>query len=56
MIEVAPIFIVVVFWAIAFLFAFWFSQRAMRVPTETELEMAHESARHDEHAPATPAH
>lgn len=54
--DVAPIFIVVIFWAAAFIFAFWFSQRAMRPPTETELEVAHESAHHDEHAPATPAH
>ena len=54
--DVTPIFIVVVFWAAAFAFAFWFSQRAMRVPTETELEMAHETARHDEHTPATRAH
>ncbi len=56
MIEVVPILIVVLFWAAAFVFAFWFSQRAMRGPTETELELAHEAALHDEHAPATPAH
>ena len=54
--EVVPVLLVVLFWALAFLFAFWFSQRAMRVPTETELEMAHESANHDEHAPAPTAH
>jgi len=49
---VVPILIVVLFWAAAFFFAFWFSQRAMRAPTETELEMAHEAASHDEHAAA----
>jgi hypothetical protein len=49
---VVPILLVVLFWAAAFFFAFWFSQRAMRSPTETELEVAHEAARHDEHAPA----
>jgi hypothetical protein len=55
--QVIPIFIVVVFWALAFVFAFWFSQRAMRVPTETEQELAHEAAaHHEEQAPATPAH
>jgi len=53
--EVTPVLLVVFFWALAFAFAFWFSQRAMRVPTETEMEMAHEAAAHDEHA-ATPAH
>ena len=53
--EVVPVLLVVVFWALAFAFAFWFSQHAMRVPTETEMELAHETAAHEEHA-ATPTH
>lgn len=42
----AVIFIVyvILFWAALFVFAFWMTTRALRVPTEADLEYAAEEA------------
>ncbi len=29
---------VIIFWALLFIFAFWFSTRALRAPTDAEIE------------------
>ncbi len=42
--DVIFIVYVVLFWAALFVFAFWMSIRALRVPTEDELEHAAEEA------------
>lgn len=34
--DVLPIIIVIVFWMVLFVFAFWFSTRALLAPTEAE--------------------
>jgi hypothetical protein len=47
--SVLPVVIVVTFWAIAFVFAFWFTVRALRAPIQYEEEhvgQAHETAHH----------
>lgn len=46
--QIIPVVLVVVFWALAFVFAFWFSTRALSAPIEYEDEQ------HDE--AQTPAH
>ncbi len=43
---------VVLFWAALFVFAFWMTTRALRVPTEAELEYAAEEAESDHSASA----
>jgi hypothetical protein len=42
--DVIFIIYVVLFWAALFVFAFWLSVRALRVPTDAELEHAAEEA------------
>jgi hypothetical protein len=47
--EVLPVIIVVLFWLAAFVFAWWFSMRALRAPIEYEEEHggeAHDAASH----------
>lgn len=39
--EVTPILLVVLIWAVVFVGTLWFFGRALRVPTEAELEAAH---------------
>lgn len=51
--NLAPIAFIIIFWAFIFVFAFWMSVRALRAPTEAELEY---EATEGEHAPLTPAH
>ena len=42
--EVLPVVIVVLFWLVAFVLAWWFSARALRAPIEYEEEhVAHAS-------------
>ncbi|HLY31094.1 MAG TPA: hypothetical protein VKQ36_08690 [Ktedonobacterales bacterium] len=41
---------VVIFWTLIFFFAFWFSRRALGVPTDAELEYEEEQAEHAAHA------
>ena len=50
---ILPIILVVVFWAILFVFAFVVTRAALRVPTEAEVEAQRAEA---EHAHTTPAH
>ncbi len=52
--DILPIILIVVFWMILFVFAFWFSRVALHAPTEAEIEAQH--AAEGEHAPAAPAH
>ena len=35
---------VIVFWAALFVFAFWFTTRALRAPTDAEIELEQEEA------------
>jgi hypothetical protein len=42
--EVLPVVIVVLFWLIAFVLAWWFSARALRAPIEYEEEHAAQAA------------
>jgi uncharacterized membrane protein len=35
---------VIIFWVLLFLFAFWFSSRALRAPTDAEIEHEREEA------------
>lgn len=49
--EVLPVVIVVLFWLIAFVLAWWFSARALRAPIEYEEEHAVQASEpHDAHA------
>jgi hypothetical protein len=52
--EVLPVVLVVLFWAAAFIFAFWFTVRALRAPIQYEEEHAMQA--HDASAHATVAH
>jgi hypothetical protein len=52
--EVLPVVLVVLFWAAAFVFAFWFTQRALRAPIQYEEE--HGGQAYDANAHATVAH
>jgi hypothetical protein len=47
--EVLPVVIVVLFWLVAFVLAWWFSARALRAPIEYEEEHAgaHAGDAHD---------
>lgn len=51
--DVLPIILVVVFWAILFVFAFVVTRAALRSPTEAEVEAQHADK---EHAHTTSAH
>ena len=44
MLEVLPVVLIVVFWAIVFVIVFISFARMLRVPTEPEIEAAHEAA------------
>jgi len=49
--ELLPIFFVVLFWIVVGVLACWFFGRALRLPTESELEASHEVvAARGEHA------
>ncbi|HET9111682.1 MAG TPA: hypothetical protein VFN78_12715 [Ktedonobacterales bacterium] len=52
--DILPIILIVVFWMLLFIFAFWFSRVALHAPTEGEIEAQH--AAEGEHASASPAH
>jgi Kef-type K+ transport system membrane component KefB len=54
--ELWPILAVVAFWIITGVIACWFFGRALRLPTESELEVAHELAAASEHAQPAAAH
>ena len=43
---VVPVLVVVIFWAVVFVFAFGAYRRWLRVPTESELEAQHEAETH----------
>lgn len=43
---VVPVLVVVIFWTIVFVFAFWSYRRWLKVPTESEIEKAHEAEAH----------
>jgi phosphotransferase system glucose/maltose/N-acetylglucosamine-specific IIC component len=45
---VVPVVVVVTFWAIVFVVCFAFLMRQLRLPTDPELEAAHESASSEE--------
>ena len=48
--EVLPVVIVVLFWLVAFVLAWWFSARALRAPIEYEEEhVAHASQASESH-------
>lgn len=51
---VVPIVIVVLFWLAAFVFAWWFTARALRAPIQYEEEHAVQA--HDAHASSKSAH
>ena len=47
---VIPILIIILFWALLFVFAFWFSTRAITAPIDDEhAEQTHEAAEQIEH-------
>jgi hypothetical protein len=46
---VVPVVIVVAFWMIVGVIAVWFFKQALSVPTEMEIEAAHEQAAHQAH-------
>jgi phosphotransferase system glucose/maltose/N-acetylglucosamine-specific IIC component len=50
--DILPIILVIIFWAILFVFAFWMATVALRAPTEGEIEAQHAEAEHAQ-APAT---
>lgn len=50
--EVLPVVLVVLFWLVAFVFAWWFTARALRAPIQYEEE--HAAQAHDA-SPHTPA-
>ena len=52
--EVLPVVLIVLFWLAAFVFAWWFTARALRAPIEYEEEHAAET--HDASSHATAAH
>ncbi len=39
--EILPIILIVLFWIVLFIFAFWFSRMALHAPTEGEIEAQH---------------
>ncbi len=43
---VVPVLIVVIFWAMVFVFAFGSYRRWLKVPTESEMEAQHEAEAH----------
>ena len=51
--DILPIILVIVFWAVLFVFAFAMTVAALRVPTEAEVEAQRADG---EHAHTTPAH
>ncbi|HEX6542356.1 MAG TPA: hypothetical protein VF040_11425 [Ktedonobacterales bacterium] len=51
---VVPIVLVVLFWLVAFVFAWWFTARALRAPIEYEEE--HAAQAHDSGTPTGAAH
>jgi phosphotransferase system glucose/maltose/N-acetylglucosamine-specific IIC component len=51
---VVPIVVVVLFWLIAFVFAWWFTARALRAPIEYEAE--HAVSAHDANPHTGAAH
>lgn len=52
--DVLPVVIVVLFWLAAFVFAWWFTARALRAPIQYEEE--HAAQAHDAGAPTRAAH
>ncbi len=51
--EVLPVVLVVLFWLAAFVFAWWFTARALHAPIEYEEAHAVEAHETDTHARAT---
>jgi len=50
---------VIIFWSLLFVFAFWFSTRALRAPTDAEIEHEQQEAEQegvDAGREASPAH
>lgn len=42
--DILPIILIILFWAILFVFAFWMATVALRAPTEGEVEAQHAEA------------
>lgn len=53
---VVPVLIVVIFWAATFVFAFWFSRRALRQPIPYEEDEHQEAVHSNEEPTKAPAH
>jgi len=51
--DILPIILVILFWAVLFVFAFTMTVSALRSPTEADLEAQRADS---EHAHTTPAH
>ncbi len=43
---IVPIILVIIFWAVLFVFAFWMATMALRAPTEGEIEAQRAESAH----------